>query len=386
MPSRAHRLSQRDDVRIDVDDRRRARRRSGSATASPSGCRRCSTRTASARAASSSRARSSGACTAPQLQRVARRRRADPHSRRRALQEPAVGLAHLRSAHPRGRRSRQRDRRRRRRRRSATRPDSRPPRSCAASRSSHVPTTLLAQVDSSIGGKVGVNHALGKNLIGAFHQPAVVVIDPLAAEHAAAARVPLGPVRGRQVRHDREPRRCSIASRATPRRSSRAIPTCSCRPSSSRAASRRTSCPQDERESGLRRILNFGHTVGHALEAVTKYRRFRHGEAIALRHAGGRRSRRGARRARRARASGAGAAHRAARAAAAGRRLCRSPRSSRPIRRDKKVVDGRLHFVLAIDIGATMTVDDVTEDELRAVLTRTRTDSPSRSRRVVRPA
>ena len=120
---------------------------------------------------------------------------------------------------------------------------------------------------------------------------------------------------------------------------------------------------KDERESGLRRILNYGHTVGHALEAVTKYRRFRHGEAIAY-------------------GMLAAADLAVARGALAERErqaLAQLITQLGPlppvgdlsiadvleaVRRDKKVVNGRLHFVIAIEIGATMTVDDVTEDEI----------------------
>jgi 3-dehydroquinate synthase len=126
---------------------------------------------------------------------------------------------------------------------------------------------------------------------------------------------------------------------------------------------------KDERESDLRRILNFGHTVGHALEAVTKYRRFLHGEAIAYGML----------------AAADLAVARGALAELERQALTRLIAQLGPlppiadlstadvmeaVRRDKKVVHGRLHFVIAIQIGATMTIDDVTEEELTMVLGR----------------
>ena len=232
----------------------------------------------------------------------------------------------------------------------------------------HVPTTLLAQVDSSIGGKVGVNHALGKNLIGAFHQPALVVIDPALLETLPRREfrsglyevVKYGVISSRELFD-----RLNADVKALFAKDGRALVPAiveSCRIKADVVS-------KDERESGLRRILNYGHTVGHALEAVTNYRRFRHGEAIAL-------------------GMLAAADLAAARGALAERErqaLAQLIATLGPlpavadlsisevveaIRRDKKVVHGRLHFVIAIEIGATMTVDDVTEEELRAVLVR----------------
>src|SRR5258708_33082950 len=114
----------------------------------------------------------------------------------------------------------------------------------------------------------------------------------------------------------------------------------------------------DEREGGLRRILNFGHTVGHALEAATKYRRFRHGEAIALGMLAA---------ADLAVARGALAERERQSLAQLIAQLGPLPTLAdltvaeilEAVQRDKKVLNGRLHFVLAIAIGATVTVDDV---------------------------
>ena len=232
----------------------------------------------------------------------------------------------------------------------------------------HVPTTLLAQVDSSIGGKVGVNHALGKNMIGAFHQPKVVAIDPLLLKTLPRREfrsglyevVKYGMIRSRGL-FDRVARHTKEIFAKDPDVLLPAIIE-SCRIKAEVVSA-------DEREGGLRRILNFGHTVGHALEAVTKYRRYRHGEAIALGMLA---------------AADLGVA-RGALAERERQALAQLIAQLGPlptvsdltigevldaVRRDKKVVNGRLHFVLAIEIGATTTVDDVTEDELRAVLKR----------------
>jgi 3-dehydroquinate synthase len=144
----------------------------------------------------------------------------------------------------------------------------------------HVPTTLVAQVDSSIGGKTGVNLPEGKNLVGSFYPPRLVLTDPellrtlpdreyrggLAEviKHAIIADAPMFAMLEENIekilRRDRSalgqliPRNVQIKARVVSR---------------------------DERESGLREILNFGHTFAHVLESATRYRRYQHGEAVA---------------------------------------------------------------------------------------------------------
>jgi len=144
----------------------------------------------------------------------------------------------------------------------------------------HVPTTLVSQVDSSIGGKTGVNLPEGKNLVGSFYPPRLILTDPAVLrtlpdrefrgglaeviKHAIIADAPMFEYIEKNIakvlKRDQDalefliPRNAVIKARVV---------------------------SADERESGLREILNFGHTFAHALEGVTKYRRFQHGEAVA---------------------------------------------------------------------------------------------------------
>ncbi len=231
----------------------------------------------------------------------------------------------------------------------------------------HVPTTVMAQVDSAIGGKVGVNHSTGKNLIGAFHPPAVVVVDPdaLATLSRREFRAGLYEVVKYGV----------IADETLLDTIDTELPGILAQEGDALTGIVERCCrikaeivSADEHEHGLRRTLNFGHTVGHALEATTGYGRLRHGEAVAL----------GMRAALALGVSrGITPPRLAERVSALITRLGPLPSVAdmpaaslvAAMGRDKKVINGRLHFVLAAGGGATVTVTDVTTRELRAALT-----------------
>ncbi len=146
----------------------------------------------------------------------------------------------------------------------------------------HVPTSLLAMVDSSVGGKTAVNHARGKNLIGAFHQPALVIIDPLVLKSLGprdmvagfAEMLKMGAIKDADYLRDLGNDVESLLSLSDSTRVSEAIQR-SC-------ALKAEVVEKDERETDHRRILNFGHTVGHAIEQTSNYGTFRHGEAVLL--------------------------------------------------------------------------------------------------------
>ncbi|HXN51781.1 MAG TPA: 3-dehydroquinate synthase [Candidatus Acidoferrum sp.] len=144
----------------------------------------------------------------------------------------------------------------------------------------HVPTTVVAQVDSSIGGKTGVNLPEGKNLVGAFYPPRLVVSDPAMLrtlperefrgglaeiiKHAVIADAEMFAYLEKNMEKLERGNRAALAY-LIPRN----------------VAIKAQVVTRDERESGLREILNFGHTFAHALESITHYRRYQHGEAVA---------------------------------------------------------------------------------------------------------
>jgi len=225
-----------------------------------------------------------------------------------------------------------------------------------------VPTTLLAQVDAAIGGKVGVNHAQGKNLIGAFHPPSVVVADPL-----LLATLPRREFRSglyEVVKYG------VIASRDLFDRVADGLPAIFARTPAALNPIIVESCRikadvvgRDELERGPRRVLNLGHTVGHALEAITRYRRYLHGEAVALGML----------------VAAELAVTRGVMPAADRDRLSRLVMQMGPlpaladlsaaaaieaIRLDKKMAAGRLHMVLPLGLGSVAVVGDVTDKEL----------------------
>jgi 3-dehydroquinate synthase len=229
-----------------------------------------------------------------------------------------------------------------------------------------VPTTLLAQVDSAIGGKVGVNLASGKNLVGSFHSPTLVVCDPDV----------LGSLNRREFRSGlyEVVKYGIIASPGLFDRVASSLPSIFGRETDVLTPIVAECCQikahvvmADEREMGLRRILNFGHTVGHALEAITQYRRFRHGEAIGYGMLAA---------ARISVARGLMSDDDAGRLATVIRDMgplppvgdLRTSEAMDVIGRDKKVINGRLHVVLARGIGATEIVSDVRTDELTTAM------------------
>jgi 3-dehydroquinate synthase len=229
-----------------------------------------------------------------------------------------------------------------------------------------LPTTLLSMVDSSIGGKVGINHPAAKNLIGAFHQPRAVVADPAVLE-----TLPIRELRAGAY----EVLKCAVlgdkalfaALGAAPvglrgwadDEVERAI--------AATCAIKADVVERDEREGGLRRVLNLGHTLGHTLESVTRYRRFTHGEAVGWGMIGA------AAIARQRRLLSSRAFE--AIADAVDHVGPRPPVSDLPVPelvdalgRDKKVKAGRVVFVLPTAIGRVTIRDDVTPPQVRSAL------------------
>lgn len=230
----------------------------------------------------------------------------------------------------------------------------------------HAPTTVVAMADSAVGGKTAIDLPAGKNLVGAFHSPALVICDPLVLDTLSRREfraglyevVKYGVIASGRL-FNRVHRDLAAIFERDPAVLTPIVAAC-CRIKAEVVMA-------DERETGPRRALNFGHTVGHALEAITRYRRFRHGEAIGYGMLAA---------ARLSVLRGTMTQADEMRLAAVLRDMGARPpigdlRVSDAldvIARDKKVVAGRLHFVLASGIGRTTVVSDVHTRELVLVM------------------
>ena len=239
-----------------------------------------------------------------------------------------------------------------------------------------IPTTLVGQVDSAVGGKTGVNLPAGKNLLGAFHHPLAVLVDPRTLESLPAREYRAGlyevvkyavigdPILFRFL----EENMASVLARQAP-----ALETILARSIRLKAQI----VGQDEREQNLRRILNLGHTVGHALETLSAYQGLRHGEAvgwgmIAVTHLAERRGK-----------LSAAAAQRIISLVRAVGRLPRLPRVSaeqvyEQLFADKKKREAELHFVLPRRVGQVEIVGGIPRSDVLASLRQLDTLHPAR--------
>lgn len=224
-----------------------------------------------------------------------------------------------------------------------------------------VPTSLLAQVDASVGGKTGVNLSRGKNLVGAFHQPKLVIIDVsvLRTLPARQFRSGLAEVIKHGIIRDESyfsfvEQNMTAIKRLDPATLEHTIQrSCEIKADVVR---------QDERESGLRRVLNFGHTTAHAIESLTGYGTYLHGEAVAIGMVTA------SILARRLGLAEPGLVERIIGILRGAGLPYRLPASVDPrllvaaMGLDKKVAHGRLHTVLAPAIGRAMVTEDATPD------------------------
>lgn len=232
-----------------------------------------------------------------------------------------------------------------------------------------VPTSLLAMVDASIGGKTGVNHPRGKNLIGAFHQPRLVLIDPEVLNtlpprefRAGMAEViKYGVIWDADLFEQMEQTQRLEQRKWVSPELMQSILSRSCQAKADVVS-------QDEKEAGLRAILNYGHTVGHAVESLTGYRQVNHGEAVAI-----------------GMVAAGGIALRLGlwQQEESDRQLALIQKAGLPtqlppgldldailsaLQTDKKVKDGRVRFVLPTTIGQVVVSDQATADVIRPVL------------------
>lgn len=228
-----------------------------------------------------------------------------------------------------------------------------------------IPTTLLAQVDSSIGGKVAVNHPKGKNMIGSFYQPKAVFIDVGVLSTLPRAELVAGLVEVIKYGVIRDAALFEYIEKSLEgilRLDNNAllqIIAASCRIKADVVA-------EDEKETYLRAILNYGHTIGHAVETLTNYKKYRHGEAVAIGMVY---------------ASLIAIEMGLAASAVFERQLAlikelglalytglKPEDVIRTLYADKKAISGRLRFILPTKIGEVIISDQVTEEILYRVL------------------